>query len=140
MDKLPGLSVLLVEDEFLIALDAEQILKDLGAASVKTVASYQEAEKESACGTYGLAILDVNLNGKLSFPIGETLRNRGVPVVFATGYDLAGRPGAPGCSRAPCVVKPYSASRLREAIRAALDGEPLPTSTFLCEARSATGD
>ena len=35
----------------------------------------------------GAAVLDVNLNGRLSFPIGEAIRQRGIRVVFATGYD-----------------------------------------------------
>jgi DNA-binding response OmpR family regulator len=37
-----------------------------------------------------VAVLDVNLNGKLSFPIADILRDRGVPFFFASGYGSAG--------------------------------------------------
>ena len=61
-----GLTVLLLEDEYLIAMDAEQILRDLGV---------------------NLALLDVNINGEKSFPIAEAFRTRGTPVVFARDAD-----------------------------------------------------
>src|SRR5262245_16646304 len=91
MTDLAGLSVLLIEDEFLIALDAEQILKDLGAARVEIVATFDEAQQRAETAQFDIAVLDVNLNGQMSFPIAGTFRRRGIPVVFATGYQLADR-------------------------------------------------
>ncbi len=119
MDPLKGRSVLLVEDEFLIALDAEQILKDLGADRVEVVATFDEACARARDAAFDLAVLDINLNGRLSFPIGEIIQNRGIPLVVASGYDLRSRQYAQ-LNAAPCVVKPYTAARLREAVIAAL--------------------
>jgi DNA-binding response OmpR family regulator len=119
MAALSGLSVLLVEDEFLIALDAEQLLKALGAARVDIVATFDEAERRARNGEFDLAILDINLNGRLSFPIGQIIMDLGIPVVFASGYDL--REGPPtGLESVLCVTKPYSAAKLKDAVAAAL--------------------
>jgi len=113
------LSVLLVEDEFLIALDAEQILKDLGAAKVEVASTYEEAEPHARDGRFDLAVLDVNLNGRLSFPIAQAIKERGIPVILASGYELRERELA-GLHGILCIAKPYSPARLQDAVRAAL--------------------
>jgi CheY-like chemotaxis protein len=119
MQNFAGLSVLLVEDEYLIALDAEQILKGLGVETVEIVASFKEAEKRAAGGRFDVAVLDVNINGQYSFPIATTIGQRGIPYVFATGYELRDRSVA-GLDDAICVTKPYTSDRLRDALAAAL--------------------
>jgi CheY-like chemotaxis protein len=126
MSNFTGLSVLLVEDEYLIALDAEQILKGLGVEKVEIAATLAGAEKQAAQGRFDLAVLDVNINGQSSFPIAKTCSQRGIPVVFATGYELRDRP-VPGCDKAVCVTKPYTSDRLRDALTVALVGtKPKP--------------
>jgi len=122
MTSLAGLSVLLLEDEYLIALDAEQILKQLGAAKVDIVASYSEAEKRAQDANFDIAVLDVNINGKFSFPIAKVIRKRGIPFVFASGYELHDR-AASLPEDAPCVTKPYTSDRLKIALIAALSNE-----------------
>lgn len=119
MASLNGLSVLLVEDEYLIALDAEQILKDLGAASVEVIPNLNRAKKRAEEGAYDLAILDLNLNGELSYPVATILRGRGIPVVFASGYELKGHHIADE-QETIGVSKPYTAERLRDALVSAL--------------------
>jgi CheY-like chemotaxis protein len=123
MQPFDGLSVLLVEDEYLIALDAEQILKGLGVNKVEIVASFNEAEKRAADGRFDLAVLDVNINGQFSFPIATTIGRRGIPFVFASGYELRGRL-EPGFDNTVCVTKPYTSDRLKEALSAALAASP----------------
>lgn len=115
MENLDGARVLLLEDEFLIALDAEQILKELGAEQVETAATLSEAEKRAREGNFDIALLDVNVNGEMSFGLAEMLRKRGVPVVFATGYELKGRV-LPGLDSVMCVSKPYTNERLRQVL------------------------
>ena len=119
MSELADLSILLVEDEYLIALDAEEILKGLGVKTVETIATFEAAERRAADGRFDLAVLDVNLNGRQSFPIAETIGRRGIPVVFATGYELKDRP-ASGLDDATCVTKPYTSERLKAALCEAL--------------------
>lgn len=123
MRTLDGARVLLLEDEFLIALDAEQILQELGAREVDTTSTLSEAEERARVGRYDVALLDVNVNGQMSFSLAESLRSRGVPVVFATGYELKDR-ALPGIDPALCVSKPYTSERLRQALYAALEGSP----------------
>lgn len=125
MASLDGLSILLVEDEYLIALDAEQILKDLGAASVEIAPNLARAKKRAEEGAYDLAILDVNLNGELSYPVAGLLRERGIPVVFASGYELKGRSIA-GEQEGISVSKPYTPERLQRALVSALSASPRP--------------
>jgi hypothetical protein len=40
------------------------------------------------------AVVDINLQGELAYPIGDALIERGIPFVFTTGYDQAGIPTA----------------------------------------------
>jgi DNA-binding LytR/AlgR family response regulator len=119
MRNLDGASVLLLEDEFLIALDAEQILQELGARQVLTASTLSEAERCASTGEVDVALLDVNINGQMSFDLAASLRARGVPVVFATGYELKDR-AIPDLEPAFCVSKPYTSERLRQALCAAL--------------------
>jgi CheY-like chemotaxis protein len=119
MHSLDGARVLLLEDEFLIALDAEQILKELGAAEVETAATLRDAEERALHGRFDIALLDVNINGQMSFELAESLRQRGVPVVFATGYELKDR-GIAHLDPAHCVSKPYTSERLRQVLSAAV--------------------
>lgn len=119
MGSLDGARVLLLEDEFLIALDAEQILQELGAQQVETAATLREAEQRARDGEFDIALLDVNINGEMSFDLADSLRARGVPVVFATGYELKDR-AIPNLDEAFCVSKPYTSERLRQALCAAL--------------------
>ncbi len=111
--------MLLVEDEYLIALDAEQILRGMGVRDVEIVSTFENAHKRNRAGTFDVAVLDVNINGQLSFPIAEILKARGIPFVFATGYSLRERPMA-GFEGGICVGKPYTQEGLRKALAAAL--------------------
>ena len=119
MQALAGCSVLLVEDEYLIAADAEMMLMQIGAANVTLIGDFEEARAAAAEGQFDAVILDVNLNGKLSFPIAKILQVRAIPFVFATGYNLQSRP-LPGFENGVCVTKPYSAERLKAALLSAL--------------------
>jgi DNA-binding response OmpR family regulator len=119
MERLAALSILLVEDEFLIALEAEQILKELGATKVEIAATFEQAEQRIAGNRYDFVVLDLNLNGRLSIPIAQGFRERGIPVIFASGYELRSRP-LEGLDGGIVVSKPYSADRFREALAVAL--------------------
>lgn len=114
-----GLSVLLVEDEYLIALDASEMLSEMGAASVRVASHFDEALACAAEQGFDVAILDVNLNGQLSVPIAQALKSKGTPFMFTTGYSLKHRP-IPGLEDCVCVAKPYSADKLREGLAATL--------------------
>lgn len=120
MTDFAGLSVLLVEDEYLIALDAAEILRRLGVKKVETVATFEGAAKQAEDGQFDLAVLDVNINGRYSFPIAKTIDSRGIPVVFASGYELRDGAAALGMDHIICVTKPYTGDRLKAALTEAL--------------------
>lgn len=111
--------VLLLEDEYLVALDAELLLKELGVQHVETAATLSEAEERARERRFDLAVLDVNVNGQMSFDLARSLRAGGTPVVFTTGYELKGR-NIPEVDPALCVSKPYTSERLRQVLCAAL--------------------
>ncbi len=116
-----NLSVLVVEDEYLVAIEAERILSELGARSVAVAATFEAAQKRIAEEKFDVVILDVNLNGQMSFPLDQAATARGMPVVFATGYSLRTRPNTDFTGKA-CVTKPYTAESLSASLAVALKG------------------
>jgi CheY-like chemotaxis protein len=85
---LRGKRLLVVEDEFLIATDLARSLEDDGVEVIGPVGSIDDALKLiSTEHALGGAVLDINVDGQLVYPIADALRDRRVPFVFATGYD-----------------------------------------------------
>ena len=114
MENLPD-SVLLVEDSMIIALDAEDCLKELGIGTVRIESSVAAALDALTKSQPELAILDYNLGKEKSEPIAARLRDMGVPVWLATGYgemqDRLEELGASGL-----LTKPYGKDELVEVI------------------------
>lgn len=109
-----GLKVLLVEDEAIIAMTAEDMLEDLGCEVAATATSLAEALAAVRAGDFDVALLDINLNGETSLDVAAALRASGKPFVFTTGYGSAGRSEA--YRDVPLVTKPYQIADLAEAI------------------------
>lgn len=85
---LVGARVLVVEDEFFIADDMRSALTEAGAEVVGPVATCGEAlDLVGSDGAITFAVLDINLGGESSFHVADVLLARGVPFVFATGYE-----------------------------------------------------
>jgi light-regulated signal transduction histidine kinase (bacteriophytochrome) len=117
--RLNGMRVLVVEDQVLIALDAESYLRDLGAAQVIIAPNSEAAAKLIQKTAPDLAVLDVNLGDHTSAPIAQLLRERGVPFIFATGYgDTLMIPES--MRNTPIVRKPYTAAVLAAALASAI--------------------
>lgn len=88
-----GLRILIVEDEYLIAVDLRADLESRGAVVVGPAATVEEAlDLVGRSGAIDAAILDVNLRGEPVYPVAETLQRHGVPFVFVTGYDRLALP------------------------------------------------
>lgn len=112
---LSGMRVLLVEDQSLIALDTEMMLRELGAATVDTFNSAEQALVWLSAAALDVAVLDVNLGTTSSFPIAEALKGRPIPFVFTTGYgDSVMVPAE--FSNVPVVPKPYTLESLSQAL------------------------
>lgn len=115
---LEGVRVLLVEDEAIIAMTAEDMLEELGCALAATASSLEEALACVEQRTFDVALLDINLNGQQSLPAAALLKEKGKPFVFTTGYGSAG--STADHADVPLVTKPYQLSDLEGAIRRAL--------------------
>jgi CheY-like chemotaxis protein len=84
---LSGRHILLLEDEMMILLMIEEMLIDLGGASVTSAATVGQALAKIDGEVFDAAILDVNLNGIKSQPVAERLAACGIPFVLSTGYS-----------------------------------------------------
>jgi len=109
-------AVLLVEDNMIIALDAETILLSLGASRVDIAGSETEAMRLIETSPPDLALLDVNLGIGTSFAVAARLCELHIPIVYATGFGGAfSRP--PGTEHAKVVSKPYSSAAIGRAVQ-----------------------
>ena len=109
--------ILVVEDEAMISMLLEDMVLDSGGEIVGPVATFDGALAIARKAEFEVAVLDVNLNGTLSYPVAEVVLERGIPVIFATGY------GADGLldrfSDCPTLQKPFSQQDFAEAVAAA---------------------
>lgn len=87
---LGGRTVLLVEDESLVALMVEDVFTGAGC-HVLLAMRLREGVEIAKAATLDFAVLDVNLgDGNNSYPIASELKRRGIPFMFVTGYGVAG--------------------------------------------------
>jgi CheY-like chemotaxis protein len=110
-----GLLVLVVEDEFVLAMDLELLLEGHGFRVLGPAATVAEALRLLVAATPDAALLDVNLGGEPVTPVAAALRALGVPFVLASAYD---RPelAAADLAGATNVGKPTSDRRLLAAL------------------------
>lgn len=121
---LAGLSVLLVEDDFMVSMLAEDILVAAGA-SVLLAMQPDPAIAIAAKAALDVAVLDVNLGeGRTSYPIADVLRDRQIPFLFLTGYDECGLDRQ--FESQLKLQKPYAPEALVEAVRALACGAGHP--------------
>jgi light-regulated signal transduction histidine kinase (bacteriophytochrome)/CheY-like chemotaxis protein len=107
--------VLLLEDTMIIALDAEDMLRQLGVESVRAASNASQALKEIAARVPDFALLDVNLGQETSFAVAERLTELGVPFAFATGYgDQMVFPSA--LADTPKLRKPYNLKDMKAVL------------------------
>ncbi|ESR23863.1 regulatory protein [Lutibaculum baratangense AMV1] len=111
--------VLVIEDELLVALNLETVLLEAGCEVIGPIASLQAALKASASEEADLAILDINLRGEEVFPAAHILRERGIPLIFCSGYSDAQTLPEPFRSFQK-LGKPYGATEVRDAMRRVL--------------------
>lgn len=111
---LAGKSVLLLEDNLIIALETEDMLLTLGAREVIVASTIPEAVA-AAAAVPDFAVLDINVAGRVSFGFATQLRDCGVPYLFASGYGDQ----VPLDSKQAGVTvlqKPFELEHLREAL------------------------
>ena len=111
-------SVLLVEDNVIVALDTEETLKRLGVAVVITASSVSQALAAIEKHLPAFALLDVNLGSETGFAVAERLAGLQIPFAFATGYGE--QFAVPAMfANAPKIGKPYNVDMLRAMLELA---------------------
>ena len=116
-----GHSVLIVEDEPLIAMMLEDFLDSLGHTVVGTAETVEEALARTDDGGFEVAIVDVHLKGgQTVWPVADLLTDKGVPFVLATGGHIEPPPARH--AGAPVLSKPYTIDAIDPVLKQALAG------------------
>lgn len=114
-------TVMIVEDEMLVALDLQDIVEEAGLTAGGPYETVQETLEALTLSWPDCAILDVRLRDAEVFPAADRLRDAGIPLIFHSGHADEGElrtryPAAQICA------KPSSPSALRKALQRAMAG------------------
>lgn len=113
---LVGRRILVVEDQYAIALDLCESLDREGASVVGPAASAEDALRIlEASGPPDVAVLDIRLRGGPVYPVADRLQELGVPYLFTTACEMDEIPER--YRRAPRFDKPVRLSSILDAIR-----------------------
>jgi CheY-like chemotaxis protein len=115
--------ILIIEDELLIALLIEEMVKEIGYRVSKVAYTIAMARQEFVESNFDAVLLDINIGGRYQPEIADFLNDRGVPFAFVTGYDYF---IVPRHQTVPVLQKPFTAVELR-ALLEELVGSGSPT-------------
>jgi DNA-binding response OmpR family regulator len=110
------LSVLVIEDEPLIAMMIEDFIDLLGYSLAGSCDNTVEAVRLVEQGGFDVAILDVNLRDGPCWPVAEKLRDKGIPFVIASGGHVDPPPAVH--AEVHQLAKPFTL----DGVKAALEG------------------
>lgn len=111
-------SVLIVEDEAMIAMDLEMSLADMGWRVVGPTAHVDQALRLLEAESVGVGLLDFSLVNETTEPVALALIEKDIPVIFLSGDGVARRPQA--LSHCQVLSKPVDITRVNDALLAAL--------------------
>jgi DNA-binding response OmpR family regulator len=117
-------TILVVEDEALIAMDIQYLLEEAGYHVLGPASTIGKAVALLETGVPDLALLDVNLGGTDVFPLADELASRDVKFIFLSGHSARRLP-EPHLRR-PLVSKPFLPATVLEAIRKEIRKTPDP--------------
>lgn len=120
MGELAGKRILVVEDEHVVAMMLEDLLRGLGCEVVGPAGRLMPALELAETAELDAAVLDVNIHAGRSYVVAEALVARGVPFVYATAYAAGGLEAR--APKAPVLAKPYEPEALERALRKVLSG------------------
>src|SRR4051794_37003256 len=120
-EDLAGARVLVVEDEFVIALEVEFLLRDFGCAVLGPAPSAARVLELLGRERPDAALLDLNLLDGMAVPVAELLASMGVPFALVTANDPT-QIEAPALRGVPPLAKPVEHGALQRLVAALLDG------------------
>jgi CheY-like chemotaxis protein len=110
-----ALTILIVEDQALISLNIEDVVRSMGACVIGCAARLSDAFTLIETAAWDAALLDIRLaQGEMVYPAAERLRAKGVPFAFVTGWngDIDAR-----YVDVPVVTKPFAEAELENCLR-----------------------
>ena len=113
-----GLRIFLVEDEAMIRMMVVDMIEELGHVVAAEAGQIDQALELAQSADLDLAILDVNVNGKIITSVAELIKSRNLPLIFATGYGAGGLPEE--FEDYPALQKPFQLEALAASIEEAL--------------------
>jgi DNA-binding response OmpR family regulator len=114
---LSGVTVLVVEDDLLLAMDLEATLVGAGAVVVDVCYSLDEAMTRGEADDFSVAVLDFSLGPDSVAPFARRLVSRDIPFILHTGMSR-NEPSLMEWANYPIVEKPASPQTLVSAVRA----------------------
>ena len=120
---LDGIRVLVVEDEYLVAVLIQNMLESAGCVVTGPFPRLPEALDAADRDTYDAAVLDINLGGARIDPVAAALSRRNVPFVFVTGYGAGGLPRE--YAERPRICKPFRVAELLDTVSSLVNGRIL---------------
>ena len=113
--------VLIVEDDLVIALMMEEIVREMGCAVSGIAGTLGMARLQLAKRDFDAVLLDVNLGGEYNPETADLLLEMGVPFAFVTGYDYVVEPRH---DNVPLLQKPFSSIQLRVLVEQLVGSVP----------------
>lgn len=112
--------VLIVEDSWLIAELVASALRDEGARVIGPAISLADALRLCGRTSPDMAVVDLNLNGEMAYPLLRQLGERRIPTVVITGHGY----GADVPQTLSAIIgKPFAADQLVRALGKACTGD-----------------
>ena len=124
---------LIVEDNFVILMDLEDMLKSMGFKFADQATSVAQAMELLDKTHYRVAFLDLQLGSESSMTIAEELHGRKIPFAITTAYCVEEERPSPLVG-VPVISKPYSVEAVKRTLRSLL--EPPQRVSQLPEARA----
>jgi CheY-like chemotaxis protein len=107
--------VLILEDSLIIAMEAEEILHEIGMDTVEIASNLQQAVAAVDAESYDFALLDVNLGEGMSFGFARILIERGIRFGFVSGYSNT-QDFPADMQQVPLLVKPFDAVAMQHFV------------------------
>ncbi|WP_187331526.1 MULTISPECIES: response regulator [unclassified Mesorhizobium] len=79
--------MLVVEDEYLIAIELEEAITEAGGRVIGPVGNPEDASRKIASEDVECATVDIKLGAAATFAVAAELKAHGIPFIFVTGYD-----------------------------------------------------
>jgi two-component sensor histidine kinase/CheY-like chemotaxis protein len=114
--------ILLVEDEMTVGIFMHELLRAVGYEATLPLARLQDAMAAAREKKFDCAVLDMNLNGEMVYPLADLLKGQQVPFLFLTGYAADSIDGRFG--DVPVLQKPVAQEVLVRTLTAMMAARP----------------